>query len=121
MEPKSPKLGGPPTQVSRQNKRPSRVAPTRLLEQSHFFASVEIYFASKGQGQRRGPRGLNPCLKKSLPLRIAFRLPGFLAALPVSWESPRHCWRRGVRWREEFFRSLRIAVIRRLKTRLETT
>src|SRR5258708_33428094 len=117
MEPKSPKLGGPPTQVSRQNKRPSRVAPTRLLEQSHFFASVEIYFASKGQGQRRGPRGLNPCLKKSLPLRIAFRLPGFLAAPPASWESPRRCWRRGERWLAEFCRWLRLAPIRRLTTK----
>src|ERR1700686_4854250 len=107
MEPKPPKLRGP-SEVGfpAQNKRPSRVAPTRLLEQSHFFAPVEIYFASKGQGQRqrRGPRGLNPCLKKSLPLRIAFRLPGFLAAVPVSWESPRRCWQRGERWRAQFCR-----------------
>src|SRR5438105_325156 len=107
MESKPANSEVPPTQVSRQNtrrdERPSRVAPTQLLAQSHFFASARYTSRARDRDKERATRP-NPCLKKSLPLRIAFRLPGFLAALPVSWESPRRCWRRGERWRAWFSR-----------------
>src|SRR5437899_7266498 len=101
MESKLPKLGGPSEARFPAKSKTLAGGSHAALRAISLLRVGEIYFASKGpsKGQRRGPRGLNPCLKKSLPLRIAFRLPGFLAALPVSWESPRRCWRRGERWR----------------------
>src|SRR6266404_6508128 len=104
MESKPPQLGGP-----FRGRFPGKIkdlaagAHAALRAISLLRVGRDI-LREQGTGTKKGPTRPNPCLKKSLPLRIAFRLPGFLAALPVSWESPRHCWRRGERWRAQFCR-----------------